>query len=107
MKRAGSTYDQTRQLLQQGMSIDEVARQRGLVKSTIVGHLERLIQAGEDLDLRPLMPPPARFEKIRAAFEESGDTLLSPVKALLGYDYSYDEIRLARIFLLQQEDLPD
>ena len=46
------------------------------------------------MDLRPLMPPPERFENIRAAFEETGGSFLSPVKEILGDDYSYDEIRL-------------
>ena len=84
--RSGSTYDQTKQLLQQGMSIEEVAQQRGLAKSTIVGHLERLIQSGEQFDLRPLLPSSERIEKISAAFAETGSTLLSPVKEILGDD---------------------
>ena len=107
VNRAGSTYDHTRQLLQQGMSFDEVAEQRGLTIGTIAGHLESLIRSGEQLDLRPLMPAPERFEKIRTAFEETDGTLLSPVKEILGDDYSYDEIRLVSLFLRQQEERSD
>ena len=100
----GSTYDQTKQLLQQGMTIDEIAQQRGLARSTIANHLERLIRSGEQFDLRPLMPPPERFEKIRSAFGETGGTFLSPVKEILGDDYSFGEIRLVSIFLGQQDE---
>ncbi len=102
VKAAGSTYDQTKQLLQQGMTVDEVAQQRGLAESTIAGHIERLIQAGEQLDLSSYLPPQERFEAIKAAFVESGGTQLSPVKAILGDDYSYGEIRLVWLYLDQQ-----
>ena len=53
------------------------------------------------------MPPPERFETIRAAFEQSGGTFLSPVKEILGDDYSYDEIRLVWMFLRQQDSGPE
>ena len=101
---SGSTYDQTKQLLQQGMTIAQVAERRGLASSTISGHLERLIRAGEQIDLQPLMPPTNRFESIRKAFEQSGGRLLSPVKEILGDDYSYDEIRLVWIYMGQMDD---
>ncbi len=100
-RAAGSTYDQTKQLLQQGMTVEEVAQQRGLAKSTIAGHIGRLIQAGEQLDLNSYLPPQERFDTIRAAFVESGGTRLSPVKAILGDDYTYGEIRLVWLYLDQ------
>ncbi|MDE0077041.1 MAG: DNA helicase RecQ [Caldilineaceae bacterium] len=103
----GSTYDQTRELLEQGLSVEQVAKERGLAKSTIVGHLERLIEAGLDIDFRPILPPPERVEAIRRAFDEKGGSLLSPVKELLGDEYSYDEIRQVWIYLRRQGELPD
>ena len=103
VKEAGSTYDQTKQLLQQGMTVEEVAEQRGLAKSTIAGHIERLIRAGEQLDLSSYLPPQERYDAIRAAFVETGGTLLSSVKAILGDDYSYDEIQIVGLYLDQQE----
>ena len=98
----GSTYDQTRQLLQQGLSIGEVARERGLAESTIASHLNRLVRAGEKLDLGPLLPPQERFDKIRAALVETGGEYLSPAKEVLGDEYSYDEIRIVWLYLGQQ-----
>ncbi len=99
--RLGTTYDQTRQLLQQGMSIKEIARERGLAESTIAGHLNRLVRAGEKLDLGPLLPPQERFDKIRAALVETGGEYLSPAKEVLGDEYSYDEIRIVWLYLSQ------
>ena len=100
---AGSTYDQTRQLLQQGLTVDEVAKRRGLARSTIYAHLERILQEWEDIDLRPMLPSPERFEKIKAAFSQTDGTLLSPVKEILGDDYSFDEIRIVWLYLQQQD----
>ena len=100
VRRAGSTYEETKQLFSQGLSIGEVAERRGMAESTIVGHLEGLVEAGEELDLEHLMPPAERFETIRAAFQDSGGLSLAPVREILGEEYSYRELRLARILLL-------
>ena len=101
-KCLGTTYVQTRQLLQQGMSIKEIARERGLAESTIAGHLNRLVRAGEKLDLGPLLPHQERFDLIRAALVETGGEYLSPAKEVLGDEYSYDEIRIVWLYLGQQ-----
>ena len=50
-------HEETRQLVKQGLTLDEVARRRGRSKRTIVVHLERLLQVGSDIDLRHLLPP--------------------------------------------------
>ena len=55
---------------------------------------------GEEADLEHLMPPPDRMATIRAAFEHTRDIRLTPVRELLGEDYSYDELALARIGLM-------
>ena len=102
VRSPGPTVDQTRQLLQQGMTIEEVAQHRGLAKSTIAGHLESLVQSGSKVDLVSLMPRKDRFDAIKEAFAKSGGTLLSPVKEILGDDYSYDEIRLVWLYLEQE-----
>ncbi len=94
-----SRYAQTRQLVHQKRSLHELANIRGLTVGTIIAHLEKL--AGEDpmIDLEHLRPAQPRFARIKAAFEQADGPALSPVRTILGDDYSYDEIRLARIFL--------
>ncbi len=101
---ADSIYEETRQLVEQGLSLDEVARRRGRPISTIVVHLEGLLQERNDIDLRPLLPP-ERFEKIRAAFEHTGGTLISPIKDILGDEYSYEESRVVNLYLQQQDSV--
>ncbi len=101
VSRKGSTYTATKQLLEQGRSMTEVAAERGLSLSTVVSHIEKLLTDGEDVNLSPLLPSSARLEIIQNALDRSGATALAPVKAMLGKDYTYEEIRLVRAFMHQ------
>jgi hypothetical protein len=58
--------------------------------------------AGEALDLDHLMPTAERMAKIDTAFQETEGLYLAPVRELLGEDYSYEELALARIGLRQK-----
>ena len=100
-RAVSSTYEQTKNLLEQGLSIDEVAQERDISPSTIFAHIEMLVQTGENLDLRANLPSPDRAMRIQDAFHRVGDNRLAPVKELLGDDYSYEEIRLVRAFINQ------
>jgi len=104
--REGSTYEETRRLWEQGLSVEQIAKERGLEMSTIAGHLERLMEVGLEIDLEPMLPSPERFEAIRRAFDETGGSHLSPVKGLLGEEYSYYEIKMVWIHLRRQGELP-
>ena len=95
----GVTHTLTLRLLQQGLTIDEIARERGFAPNTIMSHLERIAAAGEPVPLAHLLPPPERIAQITAAINAAGDERLAPVKELLGDDYTYDEIRLVRLSL--------
>ena len=87
----------TLQLLRQGLNIVEIAEERGLSNQTVLAHLERIVSAGESVDLGPLLPASERVERINTALRAAGDERLAPVKELLGDDYSYEEIRLVRL----------
>ena len=100
VSRKGSTYAETKRLLEQGRSLAEVAAERNLSPRTVVSHIEKLVTDSEDVDLGPLLPESARLETIRHALDRSGATALAPVKAMLGKGYTYEEIRLVRAFML-------
>ena len=97
------TYIQTRDLLRQGLSFEAVAKQRSLAAVTVIGHMERLAEAGERFDISEWLPPPERRLSIEAAFRQMGSELLGPVHDHLGGEFSYDEIRLVRLHLAQQQ----
>ena len=99
---SSATYDLTRQLVAEGLSLDEIASRRGISEGTVLSHLEQLQQANEPLDLAGVMPPPDRFANIRDAFQQADTTNLSPVRGILGTDYSYAEIRAVRLYVRQE-----
>ena len=103
VSRKGSTYTTTKQLLEQGRSITEVAAERGLSLRTVVSHIEKLVTDGEAVDLGSLLPASDRLETIQHALDRSGTTALAPIKAMLGKDYTYEEIRLVRAFMCQTQ----
>lgn len=96
---AGSTYDETRKFLLQKTPINEIAKIRRLAVSTILEHVEKISMSDSPVDLTHFQPTHERFGKITEAFKKSGGILLAPVRKILGEEYSYDEIRFARIFL--------
>lgn len=89
------THVVTLGLYRQGLSIEEVASERGLVVGTVISHLITQLELGEELDLTSLVAP-EHYQTIASAMLEVGDEKLKPIKDLLGDDYSYDEIRLVR-----------
>ena len=99
----GPTLSETRDLVFQKLSISEIAQRRGLTENTIVNHIQGLVMAGEELELDHLMPPPDRLARIESGFQQTGDQKLAPVQELLGEDYSYEELALARIGLRQRD----
>ena len=98
-QQTGSTHDMTNELLSQGKTLEEIAAQRGLALTTIMGHVEALQNAGAELELGHIMPAADRAAEIRSAFRDAGTFTLSPVRDLLGGGFSYEEIRLVRLDL--------
>ncbi|MCD4760406.1 AAA family ATPase [bacterium] len=94
-----STIDKTKLLLKQKKSPKEIAEERNISTGTIIGHIEQLKARGDQLDIDYLKPKKDRFKIMAQAFKDSDDMLLSPVKEILGNDYSYDELKLTRLFL--------
>ena len=99
------TYEKTKELLEQGLSLDEVAEMRGLARTTIIGHIERIDARGFFVDVSYMAPREDRLEEIQKAFLENGSTLLSPVKERLGEGFEFDDLRLARVLLNQRARL--
>ena len=99
IKRANSTYSQTKELVNQKLSIAEIAGERGMVESTIISHLEKIIQTGKYLNLKHLQPPKEELTEITKTFEEIGSTSLTPIFKKLNQKYSYEKLRIVRLIL--------
>ena len=102
-KKKVSTVQKTKELVLKKLSIQEIAEQRGLSSDTIIGHLEKMIYTLQKEDLKHLQLKKQRFERIKRAFEQKDDLKLTPVKAMLGQNFSYQEIRIVRLFILNKD----
>ena len=106
-RRQGTTYDATRDLLSKRLSVSQIAQQRGLSETTIIRHLELMASQGVTLDMEYLLPSPERLQSIEDAFNVCGSAFLRPAWEFLGTEFTYDELRLARIHLRQEGRLAD
>ncbi|MEK7169807.1 MAG: AAA family ATPase [Patescibacteria group bacterium] len=100
------TLSITKDLALQGLSVQAVAKERGITVGTVLHHLEQLKEKGglnPVRDLSHISPDPDRFAEMEKAFKASYQKTkglkLSPVRELLDDSFSFDELRLARLFL--------
>lgn len=98
-KANGDTYNETKKLILQKMSLVKIAEIRELSVVTIIGHLEKLAVLEHELDIEYLRPEKTQYEDIAKAFEEVKSDKLSPIFRILRGKYSFDEIRIVKIFL--------
>jgi hypothetical protein len=75
-----------------GLTIARIAQERGLVQSTIEGHLSFFVEKGK-LDINKLLSP-EKQQAIEKEFATDHNNSLSEVKNALGADYSYGEIKM-------------
>jgi ATP-dependent DNA helicase RecQ len=85
----------TLQLHQQGLSVTEIAQQRGFAVGTINTHLSELIEMNQPVALNKLVTADKQ-QVIIEAIKQLGDITLKTIKDSLGEEYSYEEIRLVR-----------
>ena len=98
MPRRSRLTDSVRETLhffQQGRAVSEIAKIRGFKDSTIYGHLEEAMLAGEALDVNSLVSAEARRD-IAAAFDRHGFGNLTGVVESLGGRYDYSQCRIVR-----------
>jgi len=89
----------TKELIQKKVPIARIAKHEKLSQDTIINHIEKMIDAGEILDLEYLKLPRDRYDVMRKAYLKCGDEKLKPVFEYLGGKYNYDELKLVRVLL--------
>jgi len=86
------TAFQTLALHRQGLSVTEIARQRGLVTNTIEDHLVECLRAGLEVDVSKLVSTEDR-RQIQAVIDQQGMERLKPIRDLLPENITYTMIR--------------
>ncbi len=94
--KAGSFEDDTKNIslnmFNDGKGIMEIAKERSLVDSTIESHLAFFVEKGK-LDIDKLLSKEQQIV-ISKELDKETEKALSPVKARLGDEYSYGQIRM-------------
>ena len=91
------TEETTLQLHRQGLSLAQIAEQRGLVVSTIKAHLERTYAKGLDLRLQDFLSDSDLAEIAAARAQLGGTPALRDLFDHLREKYDYFQLRLASI----------
>ena len=101
--RSGSTYAETRDFLDQGMSVGQVAHRRGLALGTIVSHIEMMVGNGMTVELASSLPRSDRMAKIESAIGAAGgiQAKLAEVMKILDEEIPYEDVRIVRAHLTQ------
>ena len=102
-----STLEETKKLLESGLKIKEIAKERNLTTETILSHIEKIVASNPKIKKGQIKPQSEIIKLVKRAQskiknkEDKGK--LKPIKELLekeGHDISYLDIRLARLFVL-------
>lgn len=110
-KIKSSTIFETKNLLNESLTIAEVADVRKLAQSTIMNHIEQLLELGEAVNIEHIKPDDEIIKPIKTAYEqlikldraedksEDGKLKIKPIFEKLNQKYTYNEIRLALLFI--------
>jgi uncharacterized protein YpbB len=95
--RINDSQAETLRRFQRGESVDQIARARGFVPTTIYEHLLAAIEYGKVLE-RDRFFTPEQEKEIAAGFRQITDGKLADVSALLGGKYDMGQLRIFRAF---------
>lgn len=91
-KAKQKTHEITYELYKQGLSLNEIAKERELTLLTIENHIFQCASEGMDIDLDEFIPE-GREEEILKVIKEIGVEKLKPIKEMLPDDIEYRAIK--------------
>ncbi len=103
-KKTGQTVADTLDLARQGLSMEAIAKLRGLSEGTISQHIEKLLEEGQgkELDVDQLLETSKRIQ-VEELFNQHGSKSMKFIIEASGDTVTYAELRLVRAFM--QESL--
>ena len=88
----GSSVQRTKELIEEGLSIDEIAEKRSMTRGTIEQHVAELVLKGY-ADAKDFMSE-EHYDNIVEYFTETQDSSLGAARDVLGEEYSWGELRI-------------
>ncbi len=91
----GSTYQQTLDLYNRGLSVNEICAERNINLSTVISHLLYLRRSGYEITIENLVDPAERAD-IERVMRELGveNNAMKPIYEFFNGKYSYDTLRI-------------
>ncbi len=93
-----STYQITKKLVEQKLSLDEIVSERGLGKGTILSHLIRISETDAEIDLEQFRPDEELLKNIKKIWKKTPEAGLGQIFKDLKGKFSYDDIKQVMIF---------
>lgn len=100
-QKKGDSKRTTLDMLQEGKSLDEIAKIRSLAPSTVEGHIVHWVKEGE-IDPATVVSVD-KLDKILDAAAQIKFTGLNELRQKLSFDVSYYEMRMAMAYKISQE----
>lgn len=95
----------TKELLESGKNIKEIAKERDYTESTIISHIEDIMKKYPETIITHIRPSQKNIDEVKKAnkkLKEDQKGKLSPIKTILEkekVDMTFEEIRIARLFI--------
>ena len=102
-KKEATTYKETLELYQSGLSVEEIANKRKLGLSTIMSHLAKLYVDGADINLEPFISKEEVAQIAEAQMKLESPKTLKPYFDYFEEKIDYGKIRLA-LAILEKEN---
>jgi ATP-dependent DNA helicase RecQ len=99
-----SPAEETRNLLAEGCSLEEIAQRRGRTLATVAGTIAVMVEAGE-LEFREEWVTAEKRARIEEACRQIGLQWLKPIMAALPQEITFPELRLVVAKLRRQESI--
>jgi len=93
------SYTKTQKLISQKMDLTEISKSLNLKISTIINHIEILKNKWLTCDIDHIKPDKKTIIEIQQSFLKFNNDRLKPVFNELNWKYSYDTIKLVKLFL--------
>jgi ATP-dependent DNA helicase RecQ len=98
-----STSQKTLLLYKEGLSITSIAEQRELSEQTVINHLAKLVEEGEEIDLTQYISE-FEIQKIKEVSDKTNNLLqLKPLHQALNGEFDYAKISLAVAIISQRK----
>ena len=89
-------------MYKEGKQIEEIAKERGLTRQTIEGHLAHYVSIGE-ININDLVSK-EKFLLIEPVAKTFSGTSLTPLKEKLGHEITFGEIKLMLAWITFQKN---